>query len=321
VLRRVGSGGSASVYCAVDLLLHRHVALKLLHGVFTDDDEVTERFRREAWNAARFHHRHIVGVYDCGEWNGVHYLTMEYVPGRSLRVLIRQAAPFGPPHAIDLTMQLLLAAHCIHRHGVVHRDLKPENVLVDGDGQLKLADFGIARGLEARITEAGGVIGTVQYASPEQARGQVVGWASDLYSIGVILYELLTGRVPFEAETVPAVLLKLIRERPTGPSAHNPAVTSELDAIVLRALEKKPGARFPDATSFAAALADARTAAPACARVTPGHVSAVNCRELPAETRRLPLRHRVRLAVASRLPRLSRRSAGRAPAATPPTVP
>jgi serine/threonine-protein kinase len=239
----------------------------VLHDWFADDDEFVERFQREASSTAGFHHRHIVCVYDCGEWNGVHYLSMEYVPGRSLRSLIRDAAPLTPTHAIDLTLQLLLAARCIHQHEIIHRDLKPENVVVDTGGRLKLADFGIARRLGSVITQTGSVIGTAQYVSPEQARGAVVSNASDLYSIGIILYELLTGRAPFEGDTVPAILLKHLRDRPTPPSACGAAVRSELDAIVMRALEKNPGSRFADAASFSSALECARRGLTACGSV------------------------------------------------------
>ena len=198
LLDRVGSGGTAAVYLAEDLVLGRNVALKLLHDCFAEDEEFVERFRLEASRAAGLHHRHIVSVFDRGEWDGTHYMTMEYVPGRSLKSLIRDAAPLDPAHAIGLVVQLLRAARYIHGRGIIHRDLKPDNVIVGFDGQLKLTDFGISRAGASQITQTGTVLGTAQYVSPEQAEGHAVSAATDLYSIGVILYELLTGRVPFE---------------------------------------------------------------------------------------------------------------------------
>jgi eukaryotic-like serine/threonine-protein kinase len=255
LLRCIGAGGTATVYRARDLVLRRIVALKLLRECFADDEEIVERFRREATSAAHCRNRHIVAMRGSGECNGAHYLVMEYVSGRSLRSLIRESTPCSPVRAIALTRQLLLAAGCIHARGLVHRDVKPENVIVGPGGRLKLTDFGIARSAGSQITETGTAIGTAQYASPEQAWGDEVGDASDLYSIGIILYELLTGRVPFDGQTIPAIILKQLSERPPRPSVFNPAVTRGLDAIVMRALEKRPTCRFATAASFIAALA------------------------------------------------------------------
>jgi serine/threonine-protein kinase len=215
VRRRIGVGATAVVYLAEDLALPRTVAIKLLHDWFDEDDEEVERFRHEASTASGLHHPHIVGVYESGGWTGGPYIVMEYVAGRSLRSLIREASPLVPARAIDLIAQLLCAVRYIHARGIIHRDLKPDNAIVATDGQLKLTDFGIARRYERDITQTGVVIGTVQYLSPEQIEGEPVCFASDLYSIGVTLYELLTGQVPFNGDTIAAVLRAHVQERPT----------------------------------------------------------------------------------------------------------
>lgn len=311
VFDRIGSGGSSTVYRARDLVLGRQVALKVLHPCLADDEESIARFRREAISAAGLRHRNIVGVYDRGEWAGTHYIAMEHVPGRTLRSLIREQAPLAPARAIELVLQVLPATGCMHRGGIIHRDLKPDNAIVDADGQLKLTDFGTARGGESDITKTGTLIGTAHYVSPEQAEGRAAGIPSDLYSVGIILYELLTGRVPFEGETVVSVLLKHATQRPVPPSTFNAAVTSELDAIVLRALAKKPKARFGDAAGFIAALEHARATAaasgPADAMLADGRGAIVSGCEPPGVTRRLGMIHRARLRGSVRLPRIASR--------------
>jgi eukaryotic-like serine/threonine-protein kinase len=255
---RIGSGGTATVYCAEDLRLGRKVALKVLHRSLADAGESVERFRREAWCAAGLRHRHIVSVYACGEWDGTHYIAMEYVAGRSLKSIIHEQAPLEQERAIDLAAQILHAARFIHGRDIIHRDLKPDNVIVDDTGRLKVTDFGIARAGKSDITRTDSILGTVKYLSPEQARGLALTGASDLYSIGIILYELLAGRVPFEGESAVAVALKHVNERPIRLRAFNPAVTPELESTVMRALEKDPKRRFPDADAFIGALEQAR---------------------------------------------------------------
>jgi eukaryotic-like serine/threonine-protein kinase len=241
---------------AEDLALARTVAIKSLHVWFAEDEEQLERFRHEAWTASRLHHPHIVGVYESGGWTCAPYIVMEYVAGRSLRSLIRDATTVLAARAMDLTEQLLHAVRYIHAHGIIHRDLKPENAIVATDGQLKLTDFGIAQRFECDLTQTGVLIGTAQYLSPEQIEGEPATVASDLYSIGVILYELLTGQTPFNGDTIAAVLRAHVQEQPTPPSALNPAVSAALDALVIRALDKNPEERFTNAETFLSALED-----------------------------------------------------------------
>ncbi|MGI8558806.1 MAG: protein kinase domain-containing protein [Solirubrobacteraceae bacterium] len=254
VKRRIGTGGMADVYLAEDLQLGRQVALKLLHGRFAEDGEFVERFRREASSAASLSHPNVVSVFDRGEWDGTYYIAMEFLAGRSLKEIVRETGAMEPSKAIELALQLLRAARFAHGHGVVHRDLKPQNAIVDEEGQVKVTDFGIARAGASEITQTGSIMGTAQYLSPEQAQGRPVGEPSDLYSIGIVLYELLAGRIPFDADSAVAIALKQIGELPPLPSTLNSAVSPELDAIVMRALEKAPEHRFADAGEFIAAL-------------------------------------------------------------------
>ena len=254
VVSRVGSGGMAEVYCAEDTQLGRRVAVKLLHERFAQDAEFVERFRREASSAASLSHANIVSVYDRGEWGGTYYIAMEFLDGRSLDSIVREEAPLEPDRAIELTEQVLRAARFAHRRNVVHRDLKPHNVIIDDEGRVKVTDFGIARAGASEITQTGSIMGTARYLSPEQAQGHAVGARSDLYAIGIMLYELLTGTVPFEGESVVAIALRHLSEPPRPPSTLVPSISPNLDAIVMRALEKDPQRRFADADEFLGAL-------------------------------------------------------------------
>ena len=198
MLEKIGAGGMADVYCAEDMHLGRKVAVKLLHSRFAQDQEFVERFRREASSAAGLQHPNVVGVYDRGEFDDTYYIAMEYCEGESLKQVITREAPLDPARAIAITKQILVATRFAHRRNVIHRDLKPHNVILDEEENVKVTDFGIARAGASDITEVGAIMGTAQYLSPEQAQGRPVTEESDLYSIGVVLYELLTGRAPFE---------------------------------------------------------------------------------------------------------------------------
>jgi serine/threonine-protein kinase len=273
VLNRIGSGGMADVWCADDTQLGRKVALKLLHARFAEDDEFVERFRREASAAAGLQHPNVVGVFDRGEWDGTYYIAMEFLSGRSLKQLVRDHGALEPALAVSIVSQILKAARFAHRRGIVHRDLKPHNVIVDDEGRAKVTDFGIARAGASDMTETGSIMGTAQYLSPEQAQGHPVDARADLYSIGVVLYELLTGHVPFDGESPVTIALKQVAEDPVPPGQLNPAVPPALDAVVMRAMAKDPAHRFQDADEFAAALQHAM-AGEAPPGVVPGHPAA-----------------------------------------------
>jgi eukaryotic-like serine/threonine-protein kinase len=257
ILGRLGSGGMADVYEAEDTQLGRRVALKLLHRRFAEDAEFVERFRREASAAAGLSHPNVVQVFDRGEWDGTYYIAMELLEGRNLKQVVREHGPLDPALAVDIVLQILKAARFAHRRGVVHRDIKPHNVIVDEEGRAKVTDFGIARAGSSDMTETGSIMGTAQYLSPEQAQGHPVDARSDLYSIGVVLYELLTGAPPFDADSPVTIALKQVSEDPLPPRQRNPAITPALDAVVLRALRKDPVERYQDADAFIAALEQA----------------------------------------------------------------
>ncbi len=258
LVNRLGSGGMADVWCAEDLQLGRRVALKLLHRRFAEDDEFVERFRREASSAAGLQHPNVVSVYDRGEFDGTYYIAMEFLEGSTLKDVVKREGPLESTRAIDLTIQILRAARFAHKRGIIHRDLKPHNVIVDGEDRAKVTDFGIARAGASDMTETGSILGTAQYLSPEQAQGVAVSAQSDLYAIGIVLYEMLTGAVPFDGDSAVTIALKQVSEPPLPPSRLNPQVSPELEGVVLRALAKDPAHRFADADDFIAALELAR---------------------------------------------------------------
>src|SRR5215212_11798346 len=258
ILGRIGSGGMADVYLAQDSQLGREVALKVLHRRFARDQQFVERFRREASAAAGLQHPNVVSVFDRGEYDGTYYIAMEYLPGRTLKEIVRDEAPIDQQRAIALTIQILQAAAFAHRRGVIHRDFKPHNVIVGGDDRLKVTDFGIARAGASEMTETGSIMGTAQYLSPEQAQGQRVGAASDLYSIGVIMYELLAGRVPFTGDSAVSIALKHVSDQPPRLRELRPDVHPRLEQAIGRALVKDPAQRYASADEFIAALEQAR---------------------------------------------------------------
>jgi len=252
LVRRIGAGGMADVWCADDEMLNRRVALKFLLERYASDEQFVERFRREAAAAAGLQHPNVVSVFDRGEYEGRPFIAMEYVEGASLKDLIDRGLSVG--EGVEITRQVLSGARFAHARGIIHRDLKPQNVLVDREGRARVADFGIARAGVSEITQTGSVLGTAQYLSPEQAQGLDVTAASDLYSVGAMLYEALTGQVPFDADSAVAVALKQVSEAPRPPSELNPRVTPALDGVVLRALAKDPDNRYQTADEFLAAL-------------------------------------------------------------------
>jgi beta-lactam-binding protein with PASTA domain/tRNA A-37 threonylcarbamoyl transferase component Bud32 len=254
IVRKLGTGGMANVYLAEDQELGRRVAIKILDDRHASDEQFVERFRREAKNAAGLSHPNIVSIYDRGEAEGTYYIAMEYLDGRSLKELIVSRGPAPVNVTIEYARQILQALRFAHRNAIVHRDIKPHNVLVDADGRLKVTDFGIARAGASEMTEAGSIIGTAQYLSPEQAKGTTVDHRSDIYSIGVVLYELLTGRVPFTGDTAVEIAMRHLSAVPEAPSALRPDVPHELDMVVLRALAKDPDDRYQSAEEMDAEL-------------------------------------------------------------------
>jgi eukaryotic-like serine/threonine-protein kinase len=258
IVRRIGSGGMADVYCAEDTHLGRQVALKVLHRRFAQDQEFVERFRREASAAAGLQHPNVVGVFDRGRHDGTYYIAMEHLPGRTLKEIVTTEAPLAQERVVDLGTQILQAAEFAHRHGVIHRDFKPHNVIMDDQGGVKVTDFGIARAGASEMTETGSIMGTAQYLSPEQAQGHAVTPASDLYSIGVMLYEMLAGRLPFEGDSAVSIALKHLSEPPPPLSALRPDVSPALEAVVMAALAKEPQQRWQTADDFSNALVAAR---------------------------------------------------------------
>jgi serine/threonine-protein kinase len=255
IRRKLGSGGMADVYLAEDQELGRRVALKLLNDRHAADDQFVERFRREAQSAAGLSHPNIVSIFDRGLAEGTYYIAMEFLDGRTLKELLIRNGPTPIPIAIDYARQILGALSFAHRNGIIHRDIKPHNIVVGSDGRLKVTDFGIARSGASQMTEAGSIVGTAQYLSPEQARGARVDPRSDLYSLGIVLYEMLTGRVPFTGDTAVEIAMKHLSEVPEPPSKLRPEVPHDLDAVVMRALAKEPERRYGSAEEMDADLA------------------------------------------------------------------
>ncbi len=265
VLRKLGAGGMADVYLCEDLTLGRRVALKVLLQRFLGDAQFVERFRREAKAAAALNHPGIVAIYDWGQVGGTPYIVMEYVEGETLKDLVRRRGRLGGAEAIDLTIGLLAAVELAHRHGIIHRDIKSQNILIDRGGAAKVTDFGIARAGDSGMTEAGSILGTAQYLSPEQARGQQVDERSDLYSVGVVMYEMLTGRVPFSGDSAVNVAMQHVNDLPDEPVTLVAGMPVSLNQIVLKAMAKEPAHRYGSAAEFAADLRAARAGAPVAA--------------------------------------------------------
>jgi eukaryotic-like serine/threonine-protein kinase len=253
----LGRGGMAEVYLATDRVLDRPVACKVLGGWLAHDRTFVERFRREALAAARISHPNLVAVFDAGSEDGVHYIVMEHVPGETLADVVRAEGRLQPLRAATIAASMADALEVAHAAGIVHRDVKPANVMLTPDGRTKLMDLGIARSIDGEtITHASSILGTAGYISPEQARGEPVDHRSDIYSLGCVLYEMLTGRQPFEARDPLAAAYRHVHEAPVPPTSLEPSVPPGLEAVTLRAMEKEPAARFQSAADMAAALDD-----------------------------------------------------------------
>src|SRR4051794_17496195 len=254
----VGSGGMSSVYRAHDRLLDRKVALKILHDQYTADDDYVERFRREARAVAALSHPNIVTVIDRGEHEGNQFIVFEYVEGENLKRLIERGGPAPVERALEIAIQVGRGLSAAHESGLVHRDVKPQNVLLNGTGQAKVTDFGIAREIDIKhgMTQTGTVLGTSDYIAPEQAQGRHVDEHTDIPSLGVVLYEILTGEVPFKGDNFVAIAMKHINEPPPSLLEKRPELTPRVAAAVDRALAKEPSDRFPTMAAFCDELRD-----------------------------------------------------------------
>jgi serine/threonine-protein kinase len=263
---RIARGGMATVYAATDLRLDRYVAIKVMHASLAEDSAFVSRFVREAKSAARLSDPHVVAVYDQGEDSGLIYLVMEFVPGRTVRDVLREFGRLSPEQALTILDPVLQALDAAHAAGFVHRDVKPENVLLTDDGRVKVADFGLARAISAGNATAatqGLLIGTVAYLSPEQVQRGIADARSDVYGAGILLYEMITGSVPFAGETPLAVAYQHVNAVVPVPSSVRPGIPAEVDALVARATERDPDLRYPNAASFLADLRRIRSGLPA----------------------------------------------------------
>ncbi len=262
VLRRLGVGGMADVYLADDTTLGRQVAVKVLLKRYAGDASFVERFRREAQAAARINHPNIVNIYDWGPVDGTYYIVMEYVEGETLKDHIRREGRYNPSEAVRIALELLAGVQVAHGAHIVHRDIKSQNILIDRSGTVKVTDFGIAKADDSQMTEAGSILGTAQYLAPEQAKGEAVDERTDLYSVGVVFYEMLTGSLPFHGDSAVTVALKHVNEQPAEPAELVPGLPYSLNQICLKALAKDPDQRYRTAAEFTADLVAARSGGP-----------------------------------------------------------
>src|SRR5919205_508560 len=248
---KIGSGGMSTVYRAFDPTLERWVAIKLMHRDISSDPDQLERFRREARAVARLNHPHVVTVIDAGEDDGAPYIVFEYVEGETLKERIRRLGRLPVSEAVAYAIEIGRALECAHASRLVHRDVKPQNVLIDPDGRAKVTDFGIARSLEAQgLTATGRVLGTTDYVSPEQALGYEVTEQSDVYSLGIVLYEMLTGEIPFKADTQVAVAMRHVREPLPDVQRLRPEISAALAAVIERATAKETRNRYRTAAEM-----------------------------------------------------------------------
>src|SRR5579859_2085867 len=297
---RIGAGGMSTVYRALDETLQRQVAIKLMNREVATDSDQLERFRREARAVAQLSHPHIVGVIDAGEDDHRPYIVFEYVEGETLKERIRRLGRLPVSEAVAYSIEIARALGAAHARHIVHRDVKPQNVLIDEEGSAKVTDFGIARTMEEDgLTADGRVIGTTDYVSPEQALGRPVTGQSDLYSLGVVLYEMVTGEVPFKGENQVAVAMKHVREQLPDVQHHRPEVSAALASVIDGATAKRIEDRYADDAELIADLEDVLAIETARAGSATGEVTSV-LRTLPAGTqRRVPwgIRHRSRAAI------------------------
>jgi len=255
IIEYIGGGGMANVYLARDMILDRDVAVKILRLDLANDDELIRRFHREAQSATSLVHPNIVNIYDVGEEDNIYYIVMEYVDGETLKQYIQNHFPIPIEKVIDIILQITSAISHAHQNNIIHRDIKPQNILIDKKGNVKITDFGIAVALTSTtITQTNSVLGTVHYISPEQARGGVATKKSDIYSLGIVLFELLTGRLPFSGESAVSIALKHLQTETPHPRSWNPSIPQSVENIILKATAKDPLYRYDDIEEFKADL-------------------------------------------------------------------
>src|ERR687895_90912 len=278
LVRPLGSGGMADVYLAHDSILDRDVALKVMSTRYASDDEFVERFKREAQSAAALSHANIVSIFDRGESeDGTYYIAMEYLPGGTLKDRIMSKGALPPRTAAAVALQMAEALRAAHERDVIHRDVKPRNILITDSGDVKVTDFGIARAASSStMTRTGSILGTAHYISPEQAMGEPVGPASDLYSLGIVLYEMLTGELPYDADTPLGIAMKHVNGRLSSPKEIDPSIPAGINAITCRLLAKSPDERYASEAELIEALE----------RVAAGLAPAIATTEMM--TRRMP---------------------------------
>ncbi|EDS77288.1 serine/threonine-protein kinase PrkC [Clostridium botulinum C str. Eklund] len=248
LLQKIGEGGMAEVYKAKCHLLNRYVAVKVLKNQYSDDIEFVNKFKQEASSAASLSHNNIVGIYDIGSENNINYIVMEYIDGKTLKQIINENGSLGYDKSINIAIQIAKALECAHNNNIIHRDVKPHNILVTKDGTIKVTDFGIAKATSSvTITNSDKIIGSAHYISPEQAKGRFVDCKTDIYSLGIILYEMVTGKVPYDGESPVSVALKHVQEELVPPIKVNPNIPESLNKLILKAVEKEPYKRYQSA--------------------------------------------------------------------------
>ena len=256
ITERVGLGGMAEVYRANDKVLGRMVAVKVMLPQYAADPTFTQRFRQEAASAAKLQSPYIVSIYDWGLDDETYYIVMEFLRGTDLKTAIKERGFINQRKAAEIGSQVAQALSVAHSANIIHRDIKPQNIMIQPDGNIKVMDFGIARAGDAGLSQTATVLGTAHYVSPEQAQGKDLGPASDIYSLGVVLYEATTGKLPFDGQDAVSVAVKQVKEIPAPPRTINPDIDPSLEAIIMKALEKDPAARFKDASEMRRYLND-----------------------------------------------------------------
>ncbi|HIR01890.1 MAG TPA: serine/threonine protein kinase, partial [Candidatus Aveggerthella stercoripullorum] len=256
ITERIGIGGMAEVYRAQDTVLGRMVAVKVMLPQYAADPAFTQRFRQEAASAANLQSPYIVNVYDWGQDSGTYYIVMEYVRGSDLKTAIKERGAINQRKVAEIGSQVCQALSVAHNLDIIHRDIKPQNIMIQPDGNVKVMDFGIARAKNSVKTQTSSVLGTAHYVSPEQAQGKELTYASDIYSLGIVLYEAATGKLPFDGPDAVSVAMKQVQEQPVPPSQVNPAIDAALEDIIMKALDKNPASRFATARDMKNALND-----------------------------------------------------------------